>query len=232
MKVAIINFSGNVGKTTIARHLLAPRMPGAEIVSVESANADEQESDALRGKDFAYLQQYMLASDDLIVDIGASNVEDLLSLMRKFKGSHDDFDYYLIPTVPDIKQQKDTANTANELVKIGIPATKIKIVLNRVEDGNAPEKQFTALVGFLKTNEVATLNPAAHLTDNEIYQRIKQDGRSISDLASDKTDYKALIAKTKDQAEKIGIADKLATKRLADGVLPELDACFAALMLK
>lgn len=28
MKVAVINFSGNVGKTTIARHLLLPRMPG------------------------------------------------------------------------------------------------------------------------------------------------------------------------------------------------------------
>ena len=232
MKIAIINFSGNVGKTTIARHLLAPRMKGAEIVSVESANADEQEADALRGKDFAHLQQYMLASDDLIVDIGASNVEDLLVLMRKFKGSHDDFDYYLVPAVPDVKQQKDTANTANALVKIGVPASKIKIVLNRVEDSEHPLKQFTSLVGFLAVNPVATITEAAHLTDNEIYQRVKQDGRSISDLASDKTDYKALIAKAKDQAEKVALADKLAVKRLADGVLPELDACYKALALK
>lgn len=28
MKLAVINFSGNVGKTTVARHLLAPRIPG------------------------------------------------------------------------------------------------------------------------------------------------------------------------------------------------------------
>lgn len=232
MKIAIINFSGNVGKTTIARHLLAPRIAGAEIVSVESANADEQEAAALRGKDFAHLQQYMLASDDLIVDIGASNVEDLLNLMRKFRGSHDDFDYFVIPTVPDLKQQKDTANTANELVKIGVDPLKIKIVLNRVEDSNAPTKQFAALEGFLKVNAVATLNPAAYLSDNEIYQRTKHDGRSISDLANDKTDYKALIAKAKDQTEKVSLADKLATKRLADGVLPELDTCFVALMLQ
>lgn len=232
MKVAIINFSGNVGKTTIARHLLAPRIKKAEIVSVESANADEQEADALRGRDFAHLQQYMLASDDLIVDIGASNVEDLLNLMRKFKGSHEDFDFFVIPAVPDVKQQKDTANTANELAKMGVPADKIKIVLNRVEDGEAPDKQFTALLGFLAVNRVATVNLAAHLTDNEIYQRVKQDGRSISDLAGDKTDYKALIAKAKDQAEKIELADKLAVKRLATGVLPELDACFEALALK
>ena len=43
---------------------------------------------------------------------------------------------------------------------------------------------------------------------------------------------KALIAKAKDQAEKIELADKLAIKRLATGVLPELDACFDALALK
>ena len=39
MKIAVINFSGNVGKTTIARHLLLPRIDGAELFSVESLNA-------------------------------------------------------------------------------------------------------------------------------------------------------------------------------------------------
>lgn len=232
MKVAVISFSGNVGKTTVARHVLAPRMKGAELVSVESANADEQEADALRGKDFAHLQEYMLASDSLIVDVGASNVEDLLHLMRKFKGSHDDFDYFVVPAAPDVKQQRDTANTANELAKMGVPASKIKILLNRVADGSTPLKQFGALVAFLAENPVATLTPAAHLTDNEIYQKVKLDGRSISDLASDKTNYKELIAKAKDQAEKISLAGKLAIVRLADGVLPELDDCFTALALK
>lgn len=40
MKIAVINFSGNVGKTTVARHLLLPRIQGAELISVESVNAD------------------------------------------------------------------------------------------------------------------------------------------------------------------------------------------------
>ncbi|MGY8573456.1 hypothetical protein L0936_19265 [Paracidovorax citrulli] len=232
MKIAVISYSGNVGKTTIARHLLAPRFKKAEIVSVESANADEQEADALRGRDFAHLQQYMLASDDLIVDIGASNIEDLLGLMRKFRGSHEDFDYYLIPAVPDGKQQRDTARTANDLAKMGVPTEKIKIVLNRAVDGDELEKQFAQLLAFLAEHPVATINLAASMTENEIYQRVKHDGRSISDLATDKTDYKALIAKAKDQAEKIELADKLAVKRLASGVLPELDACYEALALK
>ena len=41
MKLAVVNFSGNVGKSTIARHLLAPRIPACQFVAVESINADD-----------------------------------------------------------------------------------------------------------------------------------------------------------------------------------------------
>ena len=99
MKVAVINFSGNVGKTTIARHLLVPRIKGARYVPVESINADEDQREALRGKQFAQLQEFLLVSEHAVVDVGASNVEDLLALMRKYKDSHEDFDYYIVPTV-------------------------------------------------------------------------------------------------------------------------------------
>ena len=36
MKIGVINFSGNVGKTTVSRHLLAPRMNNAKILAIES----------------------------------------------------------------------------------------------------------------------------------------------------------------------------------------------------
>jgi hypothetical protein len=84
MKVAVINFSGNVGKTTIARHLLAPRIEGAEVIAIESINADDDQTAALRGSQFGELQEYLQTVDSVVVDIGASNVEDLLSLMRKY----------------------------------------------------------------------------------------------------------------------------------------------------
>ena len=115
MKVAVINFSGNVGKTTVARHLLAPRIDGAEVVAIESINADDGQAPALRGSQFAELQEYLQTVDNVIVDIGASNVEELLGLMRKYHGSHEDFDYFVIPTVPALKQQQDTTATLAEL---------------------------------------------------------------------------------------------------------------------
>ena len=55
MKVAVINFSGNVGKSTIARHLLLPRIETAELIVIESLNADEGLGQALRGRQFGEL---------------------------------------------------------------------------------------------------------------------------------------------------------------------------------
>ena len=69
------------------------------------------------------------------------------------------------------------------------------------------------------------------MTENEIYQLVKHDSRSIGDLVADTTDFKGLIAKAATTDEKIKLADKLAIKRLAAGVLPELDECFKTLAL-
>ena len=59
MKIADINFSGNVVKSTVARHLLLPRMPGANLIAIDSLNADEGQGQALRGRQFGELQEYL-----------------------------------------------------------------------------------------------------------------------------------------------------------------------------
>ena len=231
MKVAVINFSGNVGKTTVARHLLAPRIDGAEVIAIESINADDGQAPALRGSQFAALQEYLQTVDNVIVDIGASNVEELLSLMRKYHGSHEDFDYFVIPTVPALKQQQDTTATLAELIRIGVPASKLRVVFNQVEDGVKIAETFDTLLAFIEQNPPAHASMSCRLGVNEVYERVKRSGIALAELASDKTDYKALIAQTRDTAEKVAWAQKLATRRLAIGVVPELDECFAALEL-
>lgn len=40
MKIIVINFSGNVGKSIVAQHLLKPRMEDSTIIAVESINSD------------------------------------------------------------------------------------------------------------------------------------------------------------------------------------------------
>jgi hypothetical protein len=240
MKIAVINFSGNVGKTTVARHLLLPRIAGAELVAVESLNAAEGEAPALRGRQFGELQEYLQTVEHVVVDIGASNVEDLMGLMHKYRGSHEDFDCFVVPTVAAFKQQQDTIATLAELAQLGVPASRLKLVFNMVEDGVDVAQAFETVLAFLAQQPIAQANFACRLGLNEIYERVKASGKStrgsghgvdLAALAMDATDYKALIVQASSAAQKVALAQRLATRRLACGVLPELDACFAALGL-
>jgi hypothetical protein len=128
MKVAVINFSGNVGKTTIAGYLLAPRIPQAPIFSVESLNIDASADgiavEKMRGRQFGDLQDQLLRQDHAIVDVGTSNIEDFMKRMQQYHGAHEDFDYFLVPVVKERKQQADTINTIRALASLGVPAEK------------------------------------------------------------------------------------------------------------
>lgn len=232
MKLAVINFSGNVGKSTVARHLLAPRIPGCQLVAVESINADDALPMTIRGRQFAELQEYLHTVPDLVVDVGASNVEDLLALMRRYSGSHADFDGFVVPTVPARKQQQDTAATLAELARIGVPAQRIRLVFNQIEDDSPIEKVFETLLAYCAVSGAAQPRTAACLRFNEVYARVRGTDRSLLELAADTADYKAEIARAGSASEKIALAQRLATQRLARGVVPELDACFAALDLR
>jgi hypothetical protein len=232
MKVAVINFSGNVGKSTVARHLLCPRIPGAELIAIESVNAHEGAGMELRGSQFADLQEYLQTVDDVVVDIGASNVEELLSLMQQYQGSQEDFDCFVVPTVPALKQQKDTAATLMELAELGVPPSRLKVVFNMVDAHADFSRSFHGLLNFLIEHPIAVANPRCQLVSNEIFARIRYAGMDLQALVDDRTDYKALIASATSTEEKLQLAQRHATRRLALGVMPELDACFAALGLE
>ena len=187
MKVAVINFSGNVGKTTISRHLLLPRIANAELISVESLNADEGQGLSMRGRQFAELQEYMQTVDSLVVDIGASNVEELMALMRRYQGSHEDFDFFVVPTVPELKQQEDTMATLGELARVGIPPARLRVVFNRVDDGTEVAQAFEHLLDFLELRPVSMVSTRCRLGTNEVYGRIKGKGADLATLARDDT---------------------------------------------
>jgi hypothetical protein len=232
MRLAVINFSGNVGKTTVARHLLAPRMPGCQVVAVESINADDGQSVTIRGREFAQLQEFLQSVDNVVIDIGASNVEDLLKLMRRYRDSQEDFDGFIVPTVPTRKQQQDTAATLAELARIGVPPDKLRLVFNQIDEDSPIERTFDTLLAYCASSGVVQPRPTALISFNEVYALVRGTGQSLAELAADRTDYKAAIAKASTQPDKLALAHRLATQRLARGVIPELDACFAALDLQ
>lgn len=231
MKLAVINFSGNVGKSTIARHLLAPRLPGARVIAIESINADEGQTQTMRGFQFGELQEYLQGVDDVVVDIGASNVEELMRLMHLYQDSHEEFDGFIVPTVPPPKQQQDTIATLADLHAVGVPPDRIQLVFNMVDDREPLERAFHNLLAFLEQQPIASADTRCRLGVNEVYARITGLGADLAEIARDETDYKRLIARAGDRGEKMALGQKLATRRLARGVVPQLDACFAALDL-
>lgn len=229
MKVAVINFSGNVGKSTVARHLLAPRMNSASVIPVESINSDGTQDEAIKGKQFGELQEALMLLDDAVVDVGASNVEDFVNLMKQYKGSHEDFDYFVIPTVPKNKQMRDTISTIDALADIGVPAKKIRLVFNMVEIDDVPERVFAGLFEYHAASKSFTLRTEAVIHVNDIYGKIKGAEQGIKDILNDPTDYKEKIKTAKDADEKLHFAQMVGIKRLAAGVTEELDGVFKTL---
>jgi len=209
--------------------LLAPRMNSATVVPVESINSDGTQDEAIKGKQFGELQEALMLLDDAVVDVGASNVEDFVNLMKQYKGSHEDFDYFVIPTVPKNKQMRDTISTIDALSDIGVPAKKIRLVFNMVEIDDVPERVFAGLFEYHASSKSFTLRPDAVIHVNDIYGKLKGAEQGIKDILNDPTDYKEKIKTAKDADEKLHFAQMVGIKRLAAGVTEELDAVFKTL---
>lgn len=235
MKVAIINFSGNVGKTTICQQLLAPRMgKSCPIFAVETINAgasDVNEVERLKGKQYGALQEQLLILDDAIIDVGASNVEDFIKYMGQFHGSQDDYDYFLVPIVPDQKQQLDSINTIKTLAKFKVDRKRILTVFNKIniEDADELASIFDAIFGFEEMGKLFTLKPQAVIFNNEIFERIRSLKKSISEVYDDATDYKALLKASETQDDKEYAVKMISIKRLAASANQNLNDVFNAL---
>lgn len=238
MKIMVLNFSGNVGKSTISRHLLAPRLNDATVVPVETINSDEnEETTAINGNQFSILISSMMSMDDdnsLIVDVGASNVERLLTEMANIKGSHEHFDYFIVPTVEGKKQQIDTIKTIQTLNSIGVPTEKIRLVFNQVEGGfldtmgkKEVPRIFSALFDYYNDYQQFVLTPHAIVTKSELYELLK--GKTIKEVIEDTTDFKAEIRRVTTREEKSFFSHQRITQMLANGVNPDLDEAFNAL---
>lgn len=230
MKIAVMNFSGNVGKTTISSHLLKPRMPKAQIYSIESINAGADESgldvETMRGKKFGALIDEIMMLDEAIIDVGASNVEDFVKMMQQYSGSHEEIDLFVIPTVKEKKVQVDTSNTIKALNKMGIPAEKIHVVFNKMDTEEVPEDEFEGIFALSLGHKLCTASNLAIIYSNEVFEKLKSKNLSLGSLLEDKTDYRQKLRESKDQSEKEMCVQMIGLKRLSITANENLDQVF------
>ncbi|ASN11687.1 plasmid stabilization protein [Xanthomonas axonopodis pv. khayae] len=233
MKVAVINFSGNPGKTTLVDNLLAPRMgaPKFEIETINAGSATDTDAQRLKGKDYGGLQEDLMTLDSAIVDVGASNVEEFIKQMGQFEGSHEEFDYFVVPTVSEKKQQLDTVSTIETLAGLGVPAKKIRVVFNKVEleDANDVPRLFGTVFGLHAETKCFTLRPEAVVFKNEIFDRLRTLKKTVSEIVADETDYRAMLREAKDEDAKTHAVSMISAQRLAKSANKNLDDVYKAL---
>lgn len=221
MKIMVLNNSGNVGKTLVSRHLLAPRL-GSDCrrFAVESINHGV-DGEKVRGRNLRTVLVEMEQVGDAVVDVGSSNIEAVYDELRKMPGSHELFDLFVVPTTPQRKQHIDTLATLDQLGKLGVPLSKVRVVLNSVEFGMPVLDAFPDLAPVLRERGLS-LNAVIHQSD--VFDLIEDE--PLSNWLGDIEAAKRQLAQATAVDEKRQVATAISIMRLARGVASELDAVF------
>lgn len=235
MKVAIINYTGTVGKTTVAAHLLSPRMNNAPIYAIESINETAEglgvDVEKMKGNKFRDLFKKIMLEDDAIIDVGASNIEEFMNNLVKFDDSHEEIDYFIVPITSGTKEQKESISMLNALSAIGIQPEKIRVIFNRVDSDVADE--FPFIIAYHKKTKSFTANQECAIFENELFDALSVKGITVDALINDETDYKSLLKTNIDASEKErnNWADMFGLKLLSKSVKRNLDHVYSELFI-
>lgn len=233
MKVAVLNYSGSVGKTIVASHLLAPRMNHAPIFAVETTNETAADLgldiDQLRGEQFGKLFRDLLRLHDAIVDVGASNIEDFLAAMTRYEGAYEEIDFFVLPVIGTGKAQRETIKTITALVNLGVAPERIRVLFNRVQSD--VEEEFLPVLTYASKTGDFVANAQALVYENEVFELLADARTSIADVLADQTDYRNLLrqADHADTARITHLTNRHALRALAKPVDRQLNIAFAAL---
>jgi hypothetical protein len=222
LRIAIINISGNTGKTTVAMHGVDNALPDAEIICVESLNEipkiDGQNLTTLKAEEADKLFEKMLISrnrENLIADIGSSVVEQLLARMVEYDEVHEEFDLILIPVTPENKQQIDTIKTVELLINYGINPDKIRIVFNRAPKSQDYRDVFLPVIKYLEEKGYERMDVGAVIWETDFFDKLNRKGLSLNALLAE--DYDAYDAILDSPDPEISDEDRLsAAKRMKD----------------
>lgn len=230
VKIAVMNHSGNVGKTTLCETLLQPRLEGSEIIRVETLNSDGTTEEKLSAKQYDEIIKRIDDADCTIIDIGSSNIENFLIQMNEFQGSHDLIDYFLIPVTPPNKQQRDSIATIHNLLDMGVEEERIKVVFNFTEKNLDIERQYPIFLSDKTAKKIAGKNPVI-VYDNNIFSLLHKSGLKYKDVYNDDRDLRSLIRSAASVEERQELSNLRAVKMLMNGFNADLDVAFENLKL-
>lgn len=229
--ILIANNSGNVGKSTLTNHMFVPRLKDCKAIRVETLNEDGINTGEKWSAEMidSVFKEIFDASGNVVVDVGSSNIETFnRKLAEDFAGSHEFFDYIIIPITPEAKQQKDSINIIDTYLLMGVPKSKIKVVFNRVNTQRDLESQFSIFLSKhpMKPSEISFVNEVA------LFKSLEQHGFTYDDIAQDDRDHMKLALEKENQANSGKLRMARFLKNGYNAYQETLDSAFATLKLK
>ncbi len=228
LKLAIMNNSGNVGKSMICDTLFAPRIPNAEKVKIETINSDGTEEETISAKNIKKVFELIDSKDVCLIDVGASNIEVFMSNLNKLEGSHEEVDYFFIPTTPKPKQQTDTISTIDDLLDLGVEPERIKLIFN-FYDPDFPIETLYSVIFESQHYKTLNLKNKANIfkiEDNPVFDMLGEMGIAFTEIANDTRDFKTLIRGNKDAKQRARLSHERSAFRLSQGFVKSLDKTF------
>ncbi len=227
MKIVVLNSSGNVGKSTITKEFLYPRLTDALIVEIETINASNINNGRLNitrydvNEDISDLYMKCIENENIIVDIGASNLSAFFEKVLDFEGFLDMFDYFVIPSVSTIKETEDTIKTILFLQNIGVAEEKIKVIPNKVK--NDVDIEFSVLF----KNTPIEIDKTIFIKESKLFSDLALLKMDIKEVYQDDLDfYKPKIIDAETPKEKMRFIKMDMCNRMAHSLIKNFDEMF------
>lgn len=244
--VAVLNKSGNVGKTTVVSCMIAPRLFNlAKVAYVELTNTMPDRIPAPIGAvygahEFADVENELLDAKrnnkSMIVDFGASDFNTTLEMLAQYTLFKKAVDLFVLPCLPEGKIQEDTLEVIDNLIDLGIDITKVRVLFNQVMMRDKKNLRRTFSTIFEKQAEILAatgktfvVNEQMVMFEAEVFKQLGKLKMPLAKILADETDYEAAIIATKDNDEKFYFSRLDSVRGLAKNTEKTINTVFQAL---
>lgn len=253
LRIAVLNKSGNVGKTTLVSCMMAPRVPNlAQVAYVELSNAMVEAIPGPIGKiygahEFADVENELLdarrKNKSMIVDFGASDFATTFEMLAQFSLFKNAIDLFVIPCGPEGKIQIDTVDVLSDIHDLGIDISRVRVLFNQVKLRDKKNLRRIFSMIFDKQSEVLTdtgttfiANEQLVMFEAEVFKqiamlnRVSCDQVSMAKMLADTTDYEAAVLAEEDDDRKFYLSRLDSIRGLAINTDRTLSAVFESLI--
>ena len=215
MKIAVINFAAGVGRTTVAEHLLRPRMEGVRLFcsasGVTKDGSGRYESERTKVYRFHELMESVTSSRLAVIDVAASDTGAFIKHAVQSDVFCTGFDMFVIPVTKERNVISESISTIRALSGHGIDPDRIRVVFNKVRADDDLEADFDAIVRLGKGWWGIFVDTVCAVYANEVYKMMKEEKKSLAEIAGDKTDYRELLRSTEktDERRRLAITNEM-----------------------